>query len=259
MWLLLLQVFCSCLSLATLLVLLWVAREYIRGKRQIHNLLCKFWESLRPLYNRMQMDDMIDELLAEETPAGTSKPEAKHPETNNPVVEEQRERLASIVAGGQARKYLGKFLTVEEIESLPGNEVSKLYALYEAQLGSVLTKTLGKLVIELYASTVSLFLPITPDDRHLLMKDLESDPFVNNALNSYACAMYYRFGMFLAPFTAALITVKHCQFGHQCPITDIYDGEQPGDNSNREQPSGSGGCCGGQPSSPGDCCGETSA
>ena len=246
MWLLLLQTISACLSMATLLVLLQATREYIRAKRQVQNLICKFRASLRKPGSIM--DDMIDELLAEETKGTSSVPAAKQPEPENPTVGEQRERLASIVAGGQAKKYLGKFLTIEEIESLDGDEITKLHAIYEAQLGSVLTKTLGRIVLELYASTVSMLLPIKPEDRRLLINDLESDPFVANALNSYSCAMYYRYGSFLAPFTAALLTVKHCQFGHQCPTADTYDGEQPGDDGDR---------CGA--TSPGGSCGETRA
>ena len=244
MWLLLLQVFCSGLSLATLLVLLWASREYVRGKRQIRNLLCKFWESLRPPDNRMQMDDMIDELLAEETPAAPCKPAAKQPENADLVISTMREKLAIAAAGGQTKQYLGKDWSVEEIESLGVDEVKKLYARYEARLGAAMTKTMGRFAIELYVSVASIFLPIPPENIGALIGDLESDPFISHALNSTACNMYYQFGSYLAPFTAVLNTVKHCRFGHQCPIVNADDdGEQPGDGSSR---------CG--ETSPGDSC-----
>ena len=141
MWLLLLQTICAGLSLATLLVLLWASREYIRARRQIQHLLCKFCAPLRPPGSRM--DDMIDELLAEEMPAAPCTPAAKQPEPANPVSAAQRERLATIAAGGQAKQYLGKAWTVEEIDSLGEDEVIKLYARYEARLGAAMTKRLG--------------------------------------------------------------------------------------------------------------------
>ena len=45
------------------------------------------------------------------------------------------------------------------------------------------------------------------------MADLEDDPFVEHALTTACCEMYYRYGMYLAPLTAAMTTAKHCRFG----------------------------------------------
>jgi len=194
----------------------------------------------------MQMDDMIDELLAEETPGAADTPAAKQPEPANSVSAAQRERLAIITAGGQAKQYLGRPWTVKEIDSLDEDEVMKLYARYEARLGAAMTKTLGRLALQLYTTAASIFLPIPPENQHLLMKDLESDPLVDHALNSSACELYYRFGKCLAPITAVVTTLRYCQFGHQCPIVNIDNG---GRTDDRVQPGGS---CGGQP---GDSCG----
>ena len=51
----------------------------------------------------------------------------------------------------------------------------------------------------------------------------ESDPFVGHALSCATCELYHRYGMFLAPLTAALTTLKHCQFGYCCPVR-VHDG-----------------------------------
>ena len=51
-----------------------------------------------------------------------------------------------------------------------------------------------------------------------LNSDLEGEPFVRHALSSATCELYYRSGMFLAPLKAPLTTMKHCQFGHRCPV-----------------------------------------
>ena len=48
---------------------------------------------------------------------------------------------------------------------------------------------------------------------------------MGHALSSATCELYRRYGMFLVPLTAALTTIKHCQFGHRCP-TVINDGNQ---------------------------------
>ena len=42
-----------------------------------------------------------------------------------------------------------------------------------------------------------------------LSEHLENDPFLNSALQRFTCELYYRFGSFLAPLSAGLITNKH--------------------------------------------------
>ena len=151
-----------------------------------------------------------------------------------------RERLASVAAQGQAGRYgqlaHGKALTASHIEELGDSEIERLYARYEARLGAAMTKTLGYAALQLYAGMVSLFLPIPAENQPGLIADLEGDPFVGHALSSATCELYHRYGMFLAPLTAALTTVKHCQLGHRCPAV-ISDGNQ----ANGGEPAGSSG------------------
>ena len=70
-----------------------------------------------------------------------------------------------------------------------------------------------------------MFLPIPAENQPGLIANLEGDPFVGHALSSATCKLYHRYGMFLAPLTRALTTIKHCQFGHRCPAV-INDGNQ---------------------------------
>ena len=212
----------TALSLTTLVVLLWIVHEYIRARREIRKLI----SSLHTKTLRKKMYDLLDGLLADETevvqpaPAAVVKPAVPQPTT----VAEQRDRLAIIAAGGKARQYLGKSLSVEEIDKMGDDEVRKLYTRYESRLGVCMTKTLGKAVLQLYTAVATMFLPIPTENRQPLMEDLESDPFVDHALNSTACELYYRYGKLLAPITAALTTAKYCQFGHQCPRRIEEDG-----------------------------------
>ena len=43
----------------------------------------------------------------------------------------------------------------------------------------------------------------------MLSEDLESDPFLNSALQRFTCELYYRFSSFLAPLSVGLITSRH--------------------------------------------------
>ena len=128
----------------------------------------------------------------------------------------------ALVGGVQAKQYLGKAFIVDQIDALDDAEIVKLYARHEARLGAAMTKTLGSAALLLYAVVASMLFPI--ENQSALVAELEADPFVGHAPSCATCELYHRYGIFLAPLTAAPTTVKHCQFGHQCPQT-INNGE----------------------------------
>ena len=156
-------------------------------------------------------------------------------------VQKHRERLAAIAAGGQAGQYglvvRGKAFTADQIDALENTEI-EMYARYEARLGAAMTKTLGSAALQLYAGVASMFLPI--ENQPGLIADLEGDPFVGHAFSSATCELYHRYGVFLAPLKAALTTLKHCQFGHQCPVRIDDGGDEAGDFAKQHT---SGGAC----------------
>ena len=180
----------------------------------------------------MELDDIIDELLeADDTTSRQYQAVAKQTErraglettTRSVSVggedtgttnKQHRERLAALAAGGRARQYLGKALSVDQVDNMEDEEVEKLYSRYEARLGAAMTKTLGAAALQLYTSVASTFLPIPPEEQPELLAELEADPFVEHAVSSATCEMYHCFGMYLAPVTAALTTLRHCRFGH---------------------------------------------
>ena len=45
-------------------------------------------------------------------------------------------------------------------------------------------------------------------NQDVLSEGLESDPFLNSALQMFTCELYYRFGSFLAPLSVGLISSK---------------------------------------------------
>ena len=90
-------------------------------------------------------------------------------------------------------------------------------------------KMLGSAALQLYAGIAAMFLPF--ENQPGLIADLEGDPFVGHTLSSATCELYNRYGMFLAPLTAALTTLKQCKFGHCCPVK-VHDG---GDDAAKQQ------------------------
>ena len=74
-----------------------------------------------------------------------------------------------------------------------------------------MTEALGQTALQLYTQVASQFLPIPIGNQPQLLTDLEADPFVGHALSTASCELYHRYGMYLAPLTAALTTVRHCR------------------------------------------------
>lgn len=207
---------CEVVSVLTTIVLgaflFLVFTDYIRLRRWILKVI-------PTVPKTMDLDDVVDELLEQQTEQLTvlkgSQPAA---ETTDPdggqevkELEKKRARLAAIVAGGMAKHYLGTQMTVNKVEEMTHDEVLKQYEQYEARLGASMTKTLGASALHFYALAASLFLPIPPEAQPKLIADLEEDPFVGHALTTACCELYHRYGIFLAPLTAALTTAKHCQ------------------------------------------------
>ena len=70
-----------------------------------------------------------------------------------------------------------------------------------------MVKSLGKSIINMYSMGACSALGIR--NQEALSKDLENDPFLNSALQTFTCEMYYRFGSFLAPLSVGIITSRH--------------------------------------------------
>jgi hypothetical protein len=228
-------------QLVVLGILAWVVCTYVRLRRQL-------WDIKRRIVT-MDLDEIIDNLLdADDTECHAV---AKHDttyqhragletthrvggedtgttDTGTKCHQQHRERLAALAAGGRARQYLGKALSVDMVDSMGEEEVERLYSRYEGRLGAAMTKTLGAAGLQLYISVASSLLPIPREEQPKLLAELESDPFVEHAVSSATCELYHRFGMYLAPLTAGLATMKHCRFGDGARIDDTDVTSQDG-------------------------------
>ena len=103
--------------------------------------------------------------------------------------------------------YLGKEYTEEKINEMDCTNVSSLLNRYESILSVQMTKSFGKSVINLYSNVACSVLGV--GNQQELSTDLESNPFLNTALQRFTCDLYYRFGALLAPVSVGIITGKH--------------------------------------------------
>ena len=134
-------------------------------------------------------------------------------------VTDKRERLVACVLSGNSKMYLGKEYTEQQINEMDYNSINTLLNRYESILSSQMTKSLGKSVINLYSNLACSLLGV--GNKQELSTDLECDPFLNTAMQRFACDLYYQFGALLAPVSVGIITGKHCT---KNSITKLNDG-----------------------------------
>ena len=125
----------------------------------------------------------------------------------SPQSDTKHQKLLECVLTRNSKLYLGKVYTEEQLKKLSKEEVEKLFNNYGAKLSGQMAKSLGRSVINMYSMGACAALGITNQDA--LSEDLESDPFLNSALQRFTCELFYRFRSFLAPLSIGIITSRH--------------------------------------------------
>ena len=105
----------------------------------------------------------------------------------------KRQKLIECVLTANSKQYLGKAYTEKQVNKLSAEEVGKLLSNYEAELSGQIVKSLGKSIIRMYSMGVCSVLGMSNQDA--LSKDLESDSFLNSALQRFTCELYCREGI----------------------------------------------------------------
>ena len=85
--------------------------------------------------------------------------------------------------------------------------MDKLFSNYDVKLLGQMVRSLGKSIIKMYSMRACDTLGMSNQDA--MGEDLESNPFLNSALQRFTCELYYRFASFLAPLSTGLGTSRH--------------------------------------------------
>ena len=141
------------------------------------------------IFNYLRLKNKLYKMNAEELLQDIDLQAKKESDVEDDKQETKRERLSAIVAGGGSKQYLGKDLQMSDIDTMTPEQINKLYCRYEARLGASMTKTLGNSFINLYVMGVSKYFNVVNPPK--LIQDLEEDPFINHALTSTCCELYY--------------------------------------------------------------------
>lgn len=144
----------------------------------------------------------------------------------------KKEKLYQLITTGKSKLYLGKQLTVEEVQSFTPEEVADYYARFQSALGAKMAKSIGTSLISLYTKTLNHFLKVKDVD--YLSEDLTNDPIVTNTIGSISCELYYRFGNLLGPVAVALISANHIDFSPKENGGETRSSEGGGETRNSE-------------------------
>jgi hypothetical protein len=164
----------------------------------------------------MDIDKIVDQLL-DETSASSGSATATT-SADGAEITRKRERLAGVVAGGQSERYLGRILSLDQIDRLSPPEVEKLYARYEMFFGASICKTLGHAVLTMYSDLAAYYRPEI--DPNSLSANLTNNPIVELGVSGYSGSLHHRFGWLLTPIVVAITTIKHCKLGKDLPKID---------------------------------------
>ena len=127
-----------------------------------------------------------------------------------PQSDTKSQKLLKCILTGNSKLYLGKAYTEDQLAKLNDEEVEKCFNNYEAKLCGQMVKSLGRSVIKMYLMGACAVLGMRSQDA----EDLEINPFLNSALQSVTCELYYRFDPFLAPLSIGIITSRHYLYKH---------------------------------------------
>ena len=147
------------------------------------------------------LEKKVDSEVTKPKRGRKKKADTKINELEDNDVRDKRERLVACVLSGNSKMYLGKEYTEEQINEMDCANVNTLLNRYESVLSAQMTKSLGKSVINLYSNVARSVLGV--GNQQELSPDLESDPFLNTALQRFTCDLYYRFGALLAPVSCS--------------------------------------------------------
>ena len=156
--------------------------------------------------------EVINLLEAEpsSSPAGSSiVPDLTSLTVPGPNIPALREQLAVLVSTGKSKEAIGVQLTHEQLKCLTDKEVEKYYKRYETFVGSKTTESMVDSLLTLLTRGLQMVVEI--DDVDAMKKELKEDFIINKEM---------KYGKFLAPISAGLITAKHIDFNSHLQIKD---------------------------------------
>ena len=139
--------------------------------------------------------------------------------------EDKRERLRILCAAGTSQEYLGKQLSLGDIERLSSKDVEKFHARYEAVFAKKIQQNAIKGVLRGGVKFLAFLLPyagLRLKDEDKLLATLQDDELITTELSNRSCdwLVNNRLSPYLALASAACTTSSHVE-RMPTPIKDI--------------------------------------
>ena len=139
--------------------------------------------------------------------------------------EDKRERLRILAAGGSSLEYLGKQLSLGDVERLSPQDVEKYHARYEAVFARRVQQNAIRGVLKAVVKSIAFVLPyagLRLKDEDKLLSTLQDDELVTTELANRSCdwLVNNRLSPYLALASAACTTSSHVE-RMPTPIKDI--------------------------------------
>ena len=168
--------------------------------------------------------DVINLLEAE--PSSSIVPDSATQLLSGPNIPALREQLAVLVSTGKSKEAIGVQLTHEQLKRLTDKEVEKYYKRYETFVGSKTTESMVDNLLTLVTRGLQMVIEI--DDVDAMKKELKGDFIINKEMTDFVGGLSLKYGKFLAPISAALITAKHINFNsHLEKLEEITEHSSP--------------------------------
>ena len=101
-------------------------------------------------------------------------------------------------------------LTHEQLKRLTDKKVEKYYKRYETFVGSKTTESMVDSLLTLLTRGLQMVVEIDAIDA--MKQELKEDFIINKEMTDFVGSLSLKYGKFLAPISAALITAKHIDF-----------------------------------------------
>ena len=124
----------------------------------------------------------------------------------------QYQTLNVIISTGQSKEYLGRSVSVKDLDAMSQDEIDAYYKIYELNYANKIGEGIVNSIIGVYAKAINNLLHI--DDVQKLESDLNSDYILTHELKNIMCPVDRTCGKLMSLFSLSFITLKHVKI--QC-------------------------------------------
>jgi hypothetical protein len=182
---------------------------------------------------KMDLKELLDSIPDDDGPRRAGAEPPQHNAEASAGISMKRRRVAMHVSGGERYSFKGRTVTPQMVDSMNDDEVEELYARVEARIGAENCEALGDTVISGAVAIAALVLPIPPERRPVIEKNLKANPRIRRSLERFCYMLDSTYGDLLTPIIATCIVAKDCDWkqwvggaAEGATIEEIPDQEQ---------------------------------